>query len=97
MFPGIGIDKNKLIDNNEIIFFLNTTPILNWIISMFSKTLKNLVLCSFSIQTFFPSNEKFKTHFRSRVYSSKAVNDSKKKILKNFFDSTIKINKQIIK
>ncbi len=50
---------------------------------------------SFSIQTFFPSNEKFKTHFRSRVYSSKAVNDSKKKILKNFFDSTIKINKQI--
>ena len=37
----------------------------------------------------------FKTHFRSRIYSAKLVDESKKKILKGFFDSTLKINKQI--
>ncbi len=52
---------------------------------------------SFSVQTFYPSNDKFKTHFRSRIYSSKLLDDNKSTILKSFFDSTISINKQIFK
>ena len=50
---------------------------------------------SFSIQTFFPSNDKFKTHFRSRVYESKLVDKNKRSLLKNFFDSSLDINRLI--
>lgn len=52
---------------------------------------------SFSIQTFFPSNDVFKTNFRSRIYTSKLNDGVKKGVLKSFFDSSIEINKKIFK
>lgn len=50
---------------------------------------------SFSIQTFFPANDKFKTHFRSRVYESKLADKSKRSLLKTFFESSLDINRLI--
>ena len=52
---------------------------------------------SFSVQTFYPSDDKFKTHFRSKIYTSKLFDKAKSKILEPFFESTISINKQIFK
>lgn len=50
---------------------------------------------SFSIQTFYPSSDKFKTYFRSKIYSSKLSDSSKSEILSSFFKSSISLNKQI--
>ena len=45
------MESNKFNDSKFIIFFLRTTPILNWIISISSNTLNIFVLFSFSIHT----------------------------------------------
>ena len=50
--PGTGKESNKFNDNKLMIFFWRTTPILNWIISISSKTLNISELLSFSTHTF---------------------------------------------
>jgi phenylpropionate dioxygenase-like ring-hydroxylating dioxygenase large terminal subunit len=52
---------------------------------------------SFSIQTFFPSNEKFKTNFSSKIFSVKLAKEEHSFLFTSFFDSSIKTNRQVFK
>ena len=50
---------------------------------------------SFSIQTFFPTTERFVTNFSSKLFTVQLAKKEDSKLFSSFFDSTIKTNRQV--
>lgn len=51
---------------------------------------------SYSLQNFFPTaHGESRTHFTSRLYASNTVNENAARVLDSFFESTVRMNRQV--